>query len=1013
MAGASKRRLKDQRRGGAADATSRSSDGEPRSTQPSQSVDLQHSEQSASAAGPQPPVIGSKPFGYDGAGSTPGGSQQGGPARQGPSASSNLPAHLSDARLEPRPAFKHTDINRNLDLPPSAYQLDNQYEFITDFPKRPKVLNTSGKELSVKINSWPITKYPEKPVYQYDVLIGSGTEKRALLKKVWNSQFLKQLLGGPSWIFDGNRIAWSQMDKGSVTTTVDLDAEQGITPREGHENKHRVVIRKTNKIDMSAISNFLSGKMSFDSTVLEAINFLDHLLREDPSNRLTSIKQSFFARGKTHHPLAPHVEAFKGVYQTIRMCHGGRLGINVDVSNGVFWGDQKLSIVMAGITGIRANMSLVMDSFVRVPENINDPRSALKMSPMFKELRRLRKVAVKYMHRDFPEKIFIIERFYEQNAKEFTFKVRDKETGEVTETSMFDYFMKKYSIRLLHWGLPVMQTTKKNVVLPAELCWVADNQRYPYKLNPDQTATMIKFAVTKPKERLEDIEYGLGQLAWDKDPFLKGYGMGIASQMLETKARLLPPPQIQFGSDKANPGTGGRWDMKGRKFLLGNPVPLKHWGICIYTDPSKLPNAKTVPKPVVENFLREFIKAYVGHGGRVENRDPPILTGVTDAAKGVNDLFQLIGNTYKERPQIMIFILPDRTPFHYLRVKKSADCRFGVVSQCMQANQIYKCHGQYISNVLMKLNAKLGGTTSRIANKNPTWGHFTAPSMIIGADVTHAAPGSEQPSMAAITVSWDKYASRYIAGCETNGNRVEMITRYNIEHLLKPMVKDWIKMNNGNFPTHVYYFRDGVSEGQFQHVLNQELRDMRIAFGNHFPDWKPKFIVVVASKRHHVRFFPKQGQGDTNGNPLPGTLVERDVTHPFDHDFYLCSHRAIQGTARPVHYHVLLDEAGLSCNQLHGMIYDHCYQYIRSTTPVSLHPAVYYAHLASNRARPHENIPASSGPHVGGGPVGAAAEHIVKKKREGATSTQPKLVEPLPLLPMPQNTNIHHAMWYV
>jgi eukaryotic translation initiation factor 2C len=62
------------------------------------------------------------------------------------------------------------------------------------------------------------------------------------------------------------------------------------------------------------------------------------------------------------------------------------------------------------------------------------------------------------------------------------------------------------------------------------------------------------------------------------------------------------------------------------------------------------------------------------------------------------------------------------------------------------------------------------------------------------------------------------------------------------------------------------------------------------------------------------------------------------------------------------------------------MIYEHCYQYMRSTTPVSLcefsnitfhdkadelDPAVYYAHLASNRARSHERVPASEGPRSG------------------------------------------------
>lgn len=76
--------------------------------------------------------------------------------------------------------------------------------------------------------------------------------------------------------------------------------------------------------------------------------------------------------------------------------------------------------------------------------------------------------------------------------------------------------------------------------------------------------------------------------------------------------------------------------------------------------------------------------------------------------------------------------------------------------------------------------------------------------------------------------------------------------------------------------------------------------------------------------------------GDRNSNALPGTLVEQDVTHPFEYDFYLCAHSAIQGTARPVHYHVLRDDAKVPVVEFQKMIYHFSYQYMRSTTPVSL-----------------------------------------------------------------------------
>ena len=179
------------------------------------------------------------------------------------------------------------------------------------------------------------------------------------------------------------------------------------------------------------------------------------------------------------------------------------------------------------------------------------------------------------------------------------------------------------------------------------------------------------------------------------------------------------------------------------------------------------------------------------------------------------------------RPQLLVFMLGGKVSFEYMRIKKSADCRFGVVSQCMQNAHVMKSQGQYISNVLMKVNAKLGGSTARVGGKGNT-GHFKVPTLIIGADVSHASPGSLQPSMAAVTCSMDVLGLRYAAACESNGHRVEMITRFNMLDMLSPLFREWMaNVGGGKLPRHVMYFRDGVSEGQFQHVLQQEIRYLK------------------------------------------------------------------------------------------------------------------------------------------------------------------------------------------
>ena len=116
----------------------------------------------------------------------------------------------------------------------------------------------------------------------------------------------------------------------------------------------------------------------------------------------------------------------------------------------------------------------------------------------------------------------------------------------------------------------------------------------------------------------------------------------------------------------------------------------------------------------VQAFIRDFIKIYRGHGGVVDNTTPIIQQNATDGGKAVEQLFTAVGNANQARPQIMFFILPTKNADMYTRIKKSADCRYGVVSQCINVNHMFKNQPQYHSNVCMKVNAKLGGTTCRV-----------------------------------------------------------------------------------------------------------------------------------------------------------------------------------------------------------------------------------------------------------------------------------------------------------
>ena len=826
---------------------------------------------------------------------------------------------------------------------------------------------------------------------------------------MWNSQAVKAAIG-QQFLFDGNLLAWSLRDLGDAEKRilVDLDKEQNRKPGKKGD-QHRVTIRRTKRLDLSVLETYLNGGIDFDNAVLEAINFMDHLLRETPtqSSNFITVKRQFFTRQSQKASFPGGIEVLRGVYQSLRIAlkgsvNGrlvGKLVVNLDVANCCFWSPTSLLVSITHRHNARDPMHVIA-KMKSQKELDGVPLASPEFRVMDRTYRKMKVIArFKGQPESTKERVWTIHRFLNVTAKDFTFDDRDKISHKVTKTTtMFDYFHTKYGIRLLYWQLPLVEMTKGGVAYPIEFLHLIPHQRYLTKLDEKQTSEMIKFAVSKPNVRMAATNEGKNALNWAADPVMNHFGLRIAQEMQKTRARLLKNPKIQFGGSQTDPGTSGRWDLRNKRFLTTNPQELYSWAVGVFP-------GKNVEKLVVDNFIQSFVKAYRNHGGKVSNPQPYVNIMPPDAGQAVEKLWVETGNKFQRRAQILIFIVQSKDAWHYTRLKKSCDCRYGVVSQVMQYTHVQRNSLQYISNVLMKFNAKLGGTTSQ-AVPNPKDGSkaFNKPTMVLGADVSHASPGSEAPSTAALTMSLDKFGGRYAAAVETNGKRVEMITEENFKSMFAPLARHWASNFGGRPPQQVYYFRDGVSEGQYAQVLMYEvprIRQVLATVGG--GRWEGKITVIICSKRHHIRVYPEARNADRNGNCLPGLLVERDVTSPSEWDFYLYSHIALQGTSRPVHYAIILDEIGHDDCRIQNMVYEHCYQYMRSTTSVSLFPAVYYAHLASNRAKSHEDIASSEGPQQGPG---------YKQNTKVSPDEKPATEVP-PLMKMGQGSSIEFSMWYI
>ncbi|BFG20789.1 hypothetical protein CerSpe_070630 [Prunus speciosa] len=258
----------------------------------------------------------------------------------------------------------------------------------------------------------------------------------------------------------------------------------------------------------------------------------------------------------------------------------------------------------------------------------------------------------------------------------------------------------------------------------------------------------------------------------------------------------------------------------------------------------------------------------------------------------VEKMFQAIFS--KQEPQLLLCILPERKNSDiYGPWKRKNLSELGIVTQCIAPT---KLNDQYITNVLLKINAKLGGMNSLLTVEHSPSIHLVSkcPTLILGMDVSHGSPGrSDVPSIAAVVSSrnWPSI-SHYRAAVRTQSPRVEMIASLfkpvsdNDEGIIRELLKDFYASSEGTKPDQIIIFRDGVSESQFNQVLNVELDQIIQACKFLDESWSPKFTVIVAQKNHHTKFF----QTSSTENVPAGTIIDNKVCHPKNNDFYLCSH---------------------------------------------------------------------------------------------------------------------------
>ncbi|XP_078161390.1 protein argonaute 1B-like [Carex rostrata] len=872
------------------------------------------------------------------------------------------------------------------------------------FPLRPGK-GSIGTRCVVKANHF-FAELPNKDLHHYDVAMSPEVESRIVNRSVMHNLvklYKESHLGGRLPVYDGRKSLYTAGALPFTSRQFEItliDEDDGSGSASGRQRNFTVVIKFAARTDLHHLELFLAGRLA--DAPQDALQVLDIVLRELPTTRFASIGRSFYSPGLgNRQTLGEGLESWRGFYQSIRPTQMG-LSLNIDMSSTAFI--EPLPVI----------------EFVSQLLNRDIQGRPLSDSDRVKIKKALRGVRVEVTHRGNMRRKYRITGLTAQATRELTFPVDEQGTMK----SVVQYFQETYGFIIQHTYLPCLQVGNQQRAnyLPMEVCKIVEGQRYTKKLNERQITALLKVTCQRPIDREQDIMRTVRHNAYQNDPYAKEFGIKINDRLAQVEARILPAPKLKYndtGREKDCQPRVGQWNMMNKKMWSGGKV--KSW-ICINF-------ARNVQDQAARGFCHEL--AVMCHTSGIDFALEPVLPPWSARPDQLEHALKACYHdaVVKLQPErreldLLIAILPDNNGSLYGDLKRICETDLGLVSQCCLTKHVFRMSKQYLANVALKINVKVGGRNTVLVDALSRRIPLVSdrPTIIFGADVTHPHPGEDSsPSIAAVVASQDwPEITKYAGLVSAQAHRQELIQDlYKVYQdpqrgaIASGMIRELLisfRRATNQRPQRIIFYRDGVSEGQFYQVLLHELDAIRKACASLEPNYQPPVTFVVVQKRHHTRLFASNHNDhssvDRSGNILPGTVVDSKICHPTEFDFYLCSHAGIQGTSRPAHYHVLWDENKFTADNLQTLTNNLCYTYARCTRSVSIVPPAYYAHLAAFRARFYMEPETSDSGSMPSGPPGRGAGPAGAPRSTRVPGAGP--VRPLPAL----KDNVKRVMFY-
>ena len=350
----------------------------------------------------------------------------------------------------------------------------------------------------------------------------------------------------------------------------------------------------------------------------------------------------------------------------------------------------------------------------------------------------------------------------------------------------------EHHVRLLHHSdVPVVDVSNPRsdtpVYLPAEICSIIPGQAYGGKLDPKQTAKMIKVACNPPAFNGNVIVNqgftDLGLLPDAPEATLQAFGINISQDMQVVPFRRLPPPNIFYRTGRGPQVRDAGWNILNVELYAGSD--MTNWAVLLVQQGHDDEFAGPAD-PALATFLDAFRDKCRNSGMTGADKRSKVMTvdlpspsqdtrTRSQAIRAIRDVLErdLDLRAGHPKPSFVLVLLSGVDKYIYPGIKQLADVELGIHTVHMQLSKARdrrpNKQDQYFSNVVLKVNAKLGGVNHQLDDRSMLW--LKGPrggdlrTMVMGIDVTHPSPLSlpGTPSIAAVVASIDDRFAQFPA----------------------------------------------------------------------------------------------------------------------------------------------------------------------------------------------------------------------------------------------------------